>query len=304
MKNQYKGIFLILMSQIIWGLNAAILRTVDFEVPTSLMVMLRQIIGFGFLLTIILLNKDQRKHLFELDRKTWLGIFALGIISSGFADLLLTQGIRYSGAIVATLIARLEIPITVLLAAYIFHEKITKKVFIATFFSVLGLVFLAQNGISALSSTNQYLLGLGLAFAAALFWGIGTILAKYILSNQKTKPLVVTTLRLIVGASIAGIIFINSDASLYDTLSAISPADWLRIGYMGIFSSAVGYYFFYKGLEILQANQTALLLTISIAVNILAGFFIGETLSMYQWLGIGAIIMSILILNWPKKTSI
>lgn len=301
MKNHHKGILLIILSQVIWGLNAAVLRSVDFSVPTSLMVMLRQIIGFGFLLCIVLLNRDQRDHLFRLPKRTWIGILALGIISSGFADLLLTQGIRYSGAIVATLVARLEIPITVIIAALIFHEKITKQVFVATCFSILGLFFLAQSGISDFSSTPLYAIGLILAFGAALFWGIGTILAKYILSNQKTKPLVVTTIRLVIGSLVAWIFFLKSDASLLESIYMISAADWLRIGYMGILSSAIGYYFFYKGLEILHANQTALLLTISIAVNILAGFFIGEILSWYQWLGVTFIILSVIIILTQKK---
>lgn len=296
MSNNQKGYLFVLVSQIIWGITPSILKTIDYSVPTTIIVFLRFIIASIFLFFLILSNSQHRKTLFSLSKKSIYKIMLLGLIASGIADLLLTQGIRYSGAIIALLVSRLEIPITVIMSVFFLKEKINKKIIFATIASTLGIIFIAIKDANVTVSSSFYL-GIALAGMGALLWAYATILAKNILSETKVPSIIVTFIRITTGVVITLCITFITRIPIQESISHISNTDWIRIGYVGIMSSAIGFYTFYKGLELLPANKTSILLSVSIAVNILAGIYIGEILSVYQWLGVGSIVTAVIILT-------
>ncbi len=301
MTSYQKGLLYLLLSQIIWGINPSVLKAVDYAIPVTVVVFLRLVIGSFFLLTIILLVPQQKRGLSSLSKKDVGSIVFLGIIASGITDLLLTQSVRYSGAIISTLIARLEIPVTVLLAVFLLKEKLTKQIIFATILSTLGMIFISLSGTISIADMSHYYLGLGLAFIAAVLWGYGTILAKNILSDLNVSPIIVTLIRLFTGSVITFLILLSTNRFLLREIISIPPYDWAKIMFMGVFASAGAFYFYYKGLKLVPANQASIMLSVSIGVNIIVATGMGEVLHGYQWLGVASIIGAVLMLTVKNK---
>lgn len=292
MPNSQKGILFIILSQFLWGLAPSTIKLLNPYIAPSLVVTIRFFIASIILFCYIMSFAQLRQQLKQLSTINLAHIVLFGILGSGLADLFLTNAVRHAGAIPAALISRLEIPFTVVLAGLLLKETITKKIIIATLCSFGGVVLLSmKNGIN-FSDNPLFVVGIGFAFVAAFIWAGTNIYGKKIL-NWHIIPVVLIAIRLLVGAIFNLIVFVTTEKNRIASFRAIDPFDWIRLGYLGIFASALAYFSFYKGLQLVSASRAANFMGISIAVALVSGIFIGENLSLIQWLGIGAILMGI-----------
>lgn len=298
--NLESGILFILGSQLIWGISPVIVKFIPLQLPSALLLAARLLPACIPLLIIILVNKKYASQLKKLDRRTIFQIMILGLIGSGVADLLMIQAIRTSGVILAVMIARLEIPLGVILAGVFLHEKITPRIIVATILSFLGVIFISYNDIFSNSHISTLVLGIGFALIAAFLWACTGVYAKKLLTNN-TSPIILTLGRLLSGGLFNLILSVVTLQSLVPHFHGLNLSNWLSLLFLAFFSSALAFFLYYSGLEKMPAAKSSILLTISIVIAIFTGVLIGETLTLFQWGGVIAIGGSIYLTIKPEK---
>ena len=81
-------------------------------------------------------------------------------------------------------------------------------------------------------------------------------------------------------------------ASVFPTLPALGAADWLRLLYLGILSSAFGYFLYNWSLAHLSAGQTANFVNLIPFAGVgMAVLFLGERVAPMQLIG-GAVVLA------------
>lgn len=293
-----KGVSFIILSQLLWGFGPLTIKLLSPSIPASLVVLVRFYMASGILFLFALTQTRARAQLFGLSKNHLIHIILFGILGSGIADLFFTSGVRGAGALTAGVLSRLEIPFTVLLAWILLKEKISTRIIIATIASFSGVMLLSmKNGTSA--STGSYFhAGVAFATTAAFIWGCTNVYGKALI-NMKLLPVVMIAIRMFVGATCNLIIFfLSADASSV-SLGSISALDWLKLTYLGIGASALAYFSFYKGLELMPASQASNFMGVSLAIAVLSGIFIGERLMPLQWFGVLAIVVGIYLVIAP-----
>lgn len=281
-----------IISQFLWGTGGVVIKLIDTVIPGTLLVSIRHAIG-ACTLGLLLFRK---KHTFK--NIPIFHLILLGIIAAALPDLLLIEGVRRTGAIIATILARVEIPLSVLLAHIFLKEHINRYAYISVLLSVIGVFCISYDPNLAIRLDNDFYVGILCGLGAATLWAISSIYGKHILT-KKTDPLALSFVRITIGSIFmlaATLLFIKNP---FASLSLLAPTDWGLIIYLGVFLSGLAYLFFYKSLNLLDAHAAVILGGLSIVVLLLGGLLIGETILPGQWLGIAVIITSLFLV---KKT--
>jgi len=292
MKNN--GILYLLISYVIWGFTPLLLKLVSIGFPAGYLVATRYLLGSAVLLIMIFVL-GMAGRLRDISRRQWGQLVVLGLIGSGVTDLLWIASIRSIGAVLASFLVRLEVPLGVLMASLYLRERITRLLIVAASLSLMGLAFIAFPSADFHSSSSQHLfVGVSAAVAVALLWAFAGVYAKRLLSASM-PPLLMTWVRLTVGGLFG---LAAAWATVGEPVNAylrLGPADWLMLVLMGVFSSAVALYLYYLGLELVKASVSSLLLALSLFISTSGGVFLGERLTMLQWLGVASIVASLVI---------
>lgn len=298
--NFQSGILFILGAQLIWGISPVIVKFIPLQLPSSLLLTARLLPACIPLLIIILANKKYASYLKKLDRRTMFQVLLLGLIGSGIADLLMIQAIRNVGVILAVMIARLEIPLGVILAGVFLHEKITPRIIVATLLSFLGVIFISYTDIFSNAHISTLALGIGFALIAAFLWACTGVYAKKLLTSS-TSPIILTFGRLLSGGLFNLILSVVTLQSLVPYFHNLNLLNWLSLLFLAFFSSALAFFLYYSGLEKITAAKSSILLALSIVIAIFTGVLVGETLTLFQWGGVVAIGGSIYLTIKPEK---
>ena len=96
----------------------------------------------------------------------------------------MVESIRASGAIVAAMLARLEIPFGVILASIVLKEKVSNKAKAATSLSLHSVILLSQTDMSFSTFDDANARGVGLGLIVALAFSLSTIYAKWIFNTS------------------------------------------------------------------------------------------------------------------------
>ena len=291
--HQTKGWFYGVISQVLWGTGGVTIKFIDSVLPSSLLVFLRH--GIGAITLGLLLLRGKKIILKNLPI---IHLILLGILAAGLPDLLLIEGIRRTGAIISTMLARVEIPLGVIFAHLLLKERVGKKAYIAGIISLVGVGLISYRPEQQITLDNQFYVGILCGLGAATLWALSSVYAKYIL-NKKTDPLALSFVRISIGSLFALGIAILLIHDPIVSLQQLSMTDWSLIIYLGIFLSGLAYLFFYRSLNILDAHIAIILAGISIIVLLICGLLIGEIVRPIQWLGIGMIVVSIFLVKKP-----
>ena len=272
MNKQMQGVLLILAYEVLIGVSPIVTRTISNELSSGLLVFARYGIGSVVLLAAVLSSKQLSRELVSLPAKLAMGLVLLGILGSGLASALYVVAIRQAGAVVATFVANLEIPLGIGLAALIMGEKLTSKYIKVVSLVLLGFVLLV--GIDKMGLQWA-------AIGAAIVWGVCTVLGKIIL-DHKIAPIIVALVRILVG-SVFGLVL------GWGSWPDLSLIDWAYLAFLGIVVSAGGTWIYYLALQRLTVKKIAPFFTGQIMVTTVLGIMTGEVLNWQQWVGMGFI---------------
>ena len=281
------------MSQALWGTGGVVTKLVDKSLPSSLLVGFRH--GIGALVLGISIIRTERPIMRNLP---WLRLIIFSIVAAGLTDLLFVEAIRRCGAIIAVMLARLEIPLGVIFAHFFLKEKVGISAYLACVLSLAGVCLISYRPGVTVTLQDSFYLGVVLGITTGILWAGCSVYAKTML-NRKIDPLALSFVRLSIGSIFAFGIAIALVHHPFQALQNLAWSDWAWIIYLGIFLSGLAYLFYYKSLKIIDAHIALILSSVSIAVLLVLGLAIGERISILQWLGVATIGLSIYLVKKP-----
>ena len=275
---QSKSRNMFILSMCIFGTIGILRRYIPLS--SSMVALVRGIIGSLFLMSVILLSK---KNLDKNAIRKNLLLLSLSGIAIGFNWILLFEAYNYTSVATATLCYYLA-PILVILASpFVLKEKMTLKKAVCTAVALLGMVLVSgvtESGFSGTSELKGIFFGIG---AAVLYAGV-------ILTNKKmpAMPAYDKTIIQLTAASAALLPYVL----LTEDLTAVSfaPVSVVLLLIAGIVHTGLAYWLYFGAISNLPSHSVALLSYIDpVLAIVLSLVFLQEPMSIAS--GIGAVMI-------------
>ena len=163
-----------ILSMFIFGTIGIFVRYIPL--PSSLIALVRAVVGVGFLAFVMLLKK-QKPDKAAIRRNLVLLLVSGAMI--GFNWILLFEAYRYTTVATATLCYYFAPILVVLFSPFVTGDRLTGKKVFCVFLALAGMVFIS-GVIESGSPRFSELLGIGLGLGAALLYGVIVLMNKKI----------------------------------------------------------------------------------------------------------------------------
>lgn len=182
---QMYAILLAVLAAVFFAISIPVSKVLlDFSGPTMLAAFLYLGAGIGIGAVFLLLRNKTEKHekLSKSDLPYTIGMIALDIL----APILLMNGVERTTAANVSLLNNFEIVATALIAFFVFHENISRKMWVALIIITLSSMVLSFEGTSNFRFSTGSLMVIG----ASICWGLENNCTRMI-SSKSTYEIVI-----------------------------------------------------------------------------------------------------------------
>ena len=286
---------LIIVAASLWGIIGIFSRLLSDAGLTSLQTTEVRCFITAALMAAVVFVKD--RSLFRIDiRDLWM------FIGTGFFSIVIFNVLYFETAELVSLSMTAVLLYTapcfvMVLSAIIFKEAVTRQKVLALVLAFMGCIFTAGLiGGGEDFNMKGFLYGLG----SGAMYSLYTIIGKFAL--RKYDPMTLTFYTFFVAA--CSLFFVSDPGYILDVATGSTKALLGMLG-LGIVITTVPYFLYSKGLKGLDAGKASVIAFIEPMVATVAGIVVyGETLTVFNALGILLILMSVVLLNmdFEKKT--
>ena len=218
----------------------------------------------------------------------WLGLGVLG------NHLLILIGLRYVSGSVAGVIIGSSPVVTALLSALFIQDVPLRAVWAGGLLSFAGVGLVSVAGFQA--PGEQPLLGSALVFFGVVSWALYSIGSRKLMERVSALTVNWTTLFV---ATILQIPLLWSDRKMLDAgLASVSPPDWLALGYLVIFATAVAQQAWLFGVKGIGPSRASVLGNLTpVAAVALSVLILKELVGITEVVGIGLILAGVWVVN-------
>ena len=284
-KLNYLGPLYLTLAASIWGSVYVISKIVLEYVPPLELVWIRYIVALCTLIFLVIATRQSWK-IHKRDIPLILLVGLIGYFISIWAQF---AGTHLSSAQMGAVITSATPAFMVLFARVLLQEKITLRKGLSVVLATIGVLLIVGTGNLGESS------GLGglILSIAALTWALMSVLVKKIPS---TYSLLVVTTYAILAATIAMTPLVATQLNVNSIQVWLQPTVGAGILYLGTIATAGAFYFWNKGLQLVDASRGGLYFFFQPLVGTLLGWlFLGEQVGLIFWLGTALIISGVLL---------
>lgn len=289
MKNHLGSIYLALAASI-WGGMYVVSKIVLTVIPPLELVWLRYMVA---LVTLVFIGLATRQS-WQIQRRDIPLVLSIGVI--GYFISIWTQfvGTSLSSAQMGAIITSASPAFMVIFARILLKEKITLRKVFSVCLATIGVLLIV--GVGDFGKTSQ--LGGVILGIAALTWALMSVLVKLVPGSY--SQLVITTYA-IFAATVVMTPFAVTQISFVQIHSLLQPMVWGGVLYLGIVSTAGAFFFWNKGLQMVDTARGGLYFFFQPLVGTLLGwFFLGEKVGITFWIGTILIISGVLLVVREK----
>ncbi|MCX6431002.1 MAG: EamA family transporter [Actinobacteria bacterium] len=242
----------------------------------------RLMIGAGLLYLFHILKGDKESHLAKRD--LWIGALGVALYQITFFS-----AVKSTGVAIGTVTALGSAPALTGVVAYLLtREKPTRKWFLATIVTTIGIVLLSTSHGIADFNLRGFLLALG-AGASYSFFAVATKRAL-----QQGVSVTAAMYRIFsLAALISAPLFFIEESDWIDTPRGIAMALWL-----GLVPTALAYIAYSYGLKKVKASTAStLILAEPATATMLAAIVLGESINFRGWFGVTVVIAGLVYLS-------
>jgi drug/metabolite transporter (DMT)-like permease len=259
------------------------------DLPSVTFAGLRYTLAALCLLPLTLLNPAHRQTLRGLSIRTWWELLALGVIFYT-----LTQGAQFvslSFLPSATLSLLLNFS-PIFIALYGMASR-SEQTSLTQWGGILVTVIGALIYFLPLSIAGNQIPGLIVALVALSANAASSIFGRYINTQEKLNPLVVTSISMGIGGILMLVIGI-----LTQGMGILNLTQWAIIGWLAVVNTAIAFTLWNKSLQTLTAVESSIINgTMLPQIAILAWIFLGEPLGGKEILGLVFVLAGTLIVQ-------
>jgi drug/metabolite transporter (DMT)-like permease len=285
MKNTYIGSFYLIAAASIWGGMYVVSKAVLAVIEPLELVWLRYVVA---LVTLGLIGMVTGQS-WRIQKRHWPVVLLMGVIGYFISIWAQFAGTKLSSAQMGAVITSATPAFMVIFARLLLHERITFRKMVSVSLATAGVLFIV--GFGDMGQTFQ--LGGLILLIAALTWALLSVLVKLV--PKEYSPLVITTYAILT-AAVALTPFVISNLTARTVQLLITPAIGSGVLYLGIVSTAGAFYFWNKGLQMVEAGRGGLYFFFQPLVGTLLGWlFLGEQVGPPFWLGAALIVGGVLL---------
>ena len=275
MNSKLLGALFLSIAASIWGAMYVVVKVVVEVVPPLELVGMRYVIAVITLAVIGFCMKQS----WRIAKKDWLIIFLVGLFGNTISIVTQEMGTMLSTAQMGAIITSTTPAFMVLFARLILKEKITLKKCLSIALATIGVGIIVGSG--QINLTQQ--LGGFYLLIAALTWALMSVLVKRIPTQY--SQIVITTYSSIVAVILLTPLVLPRLNNL-DLSSVLQPTISGGLLYLGIVSTAGGFFLWNKGLQLMNASSGGLFFFFQPIVGTFLGWLLlGETIGITFWLG-------------------
>ena len=278
--SNFRTHLLMLMVAIIWGLSWAIGRMLTLELPPMTGAWLRYILTiiiFYLWFFVMAINGKEIRWL-PNNKKTIKSLVIIGFTGVLCYQFFFMHGMFYTAAGDASLIITFNPIFTVILAAPLLGQPISKKMFLGLFCGFVGVIVVTGWSPNTQIEFEERIFGDILILFASLSWATTTNMTKRLMEGRDGENNY-TSLEIVVWYSLIGTIM-PTPFMLYETwingIPSPSHEGWLAILYLGSLSTVLAYYWFTIGIEKLGATSASSYIFLVPVFGILGGWWLLE----------------------------
>ncbi len=282
MSNRSSGAIAIVVAAFLWSLDGFLRRQL-FSLPPTVVVMWEHLLGLIVLAPLVL---PRWKEFKKLSRRQWISITLVALFSGALGTIAYTAAlgkVHFIQFSVVVLLQQLQPIFAIVAARVVLKEPISKRFTILAGVALVAAYFVSFPHLVVNAHNDPgTIIAAALALAAAACWGSSTAFSKYTLRH--TSSMHVTALRFAIAPifALALAILLGQTASL----GTISTLQWKYLIGITFSTGLVALAIYYHGLQrVLASRSTILELTWPVSSVLVGYFFLGERLTITQWLG-------------------
>jgi drug/metabolite transporter (DMT)-like permease len=271
-----------------WGISfvstKALLETLD---PYTIITMRFGIASIFLFILLVILRVNiliRAKHL--------QFIFILAILGVFVHQLVQASSLIYIDASTAGWLISFSPVFTAILSVMFLSERFTLNKLIGMSIAVLGVLLVTTQGNGQLSLSPN--LGYILMIFSTFNWAVYSILIKKF--SLPYSALTITFWTSLIGFILTLPITYNMKS--WNALQSLPMSDWLHLLFLGVFVSAIAYWYWGKALEVLEATQVSVLMYLEPLVTLIAAIILlKEHIILTSAIGGLCIIFGVSIVN-------
>lgn len=245
------------------------------------------IASFFLLLLLFLLKQDLRikpKHVQFIVILAILGVFIHQIIQA--------SALKFIDASSAGWMISFVPVFTAILSIFFLSERFTFSKLIGMSMAVFGVLLVTTHDSGTLQLSKNW--GYALMIASTLNWAVYSILIKKF--RLPYTALAITFWTSFIGFLLTVPITLRTKG--WTSLLSLPQQDWIHLLFLGIFVSAIAYWYWGKALEVLEATQVSVLMYLQPLVTLLAAIILlKERIVLTSSIGGLCIILGVSIVN-------
>ncbi|OGO74386.1 MAG: hypothetical protein A3K41_13260 [Chloroflexi bacterium RIFOXYD12_FULL_57_15] len=255
---------------------------------------LRYFTAFLCLIPIVLSNSKERAILKNLSRADWGWLALLGLVV-----ITLTQGaqflsLAYLPAAMVSLVLNTTSVVVGVAGIYLLKESPSRLQWFGIAVTVFGV------GVYFLPISITGVLGLGLLAAVSTMLGnaASSLLGRKINLQEHLSPLVVTFVSMGVGSVVLLVIGVMTQG-----MGILTTTDWMIIAWLAVVNTAFAFTVWNHTMQTLSAVESTIINSLMMPqIAILAYFFLGETLTVKEIVGLILVGVGVLVVQLRKRT--
>jgi drug/metabolite transporter (DMT)-like permease len=207
---------------------------------------------------------------------------------------LILIGLKYvSGAVGGVIVGSLPV-VTALLSALLIQDVPLRSVWVGSLLSFLGVALVSVTGFQA--AGEQPLLGGVLVFLGVASWAFYSVGSRTIM--ERLSPLTVNWTTLLVATVLQIPLLWTDQKMLQAGISSVATTDWLALGYLVLFATAVAQQAWLFGVKGIGPSRASVLGNLTpVAAIALSAVILKESVGAVELVGIAFILAGVWVVH-------
>ncbi|MBI1833336.1 MAG: DMT family transporter [Candidatus Andersenbacteria bacterium] len=281
MNNTLIGAVAVIVASLLWSLDG-FLRQSLYSLPPAVVVFWEHVFGFVVLLPIIIFTLQKFR---SIRKNQWKAIALVSFLSGALGTVLYTAAlgkIQFISFSVVVLLQQLQPLFAIVAAAILLREPINRRFIRLAAVALVAAYFISFPDLKVASAASGMVVAALMALGAAASWGASTAFSKYALENTSFLHITAIRFGLTPIFALLFVLVLGQQGSFF----ALSAPQWWTIITITFSTGLVALTIYYFGLKRIPASRSTLLeLTWPLSAAITGHLFLGDRLTVTQWLG-------------------